>query len=491
MSSEDLHDPMPEGAEPPPRGVRLMGAFRWMILAGSIALALFAWWTLARADLGRGGPSAGQRVRYHCPMHPQIVQDEPGECPICHMTLEPFTPATPAAPSAAPSTSASAPSASASAPSTSASAPAPSASTPAHPGAHAGHTTSAAPSAAPAASALPAVAPTLASGLATVELELDRVQAIGVRTATATEREVRGGIRVTAVVAAPEQGASEVHVRASGFVEKISIEETGVSVSEGQPLFSLYSPEILQAQAELLASRRWASGDAGGDVTLEAGRRKLALLGMGDKDIERVLATNEPLRAIPVYAPRGGVVTRKSVVLGSRVTPEMALYELVDLSRVYVTASLFPRDAAKVQTGMEARFTAAGQPGSPVTGKIDLIYPGVQPESRTTRVRMVLPNDKRRFTPGEYGTVEIATPARRAVLVPRDAVVDTGDHAHVFVVTGPGRFSPRAVATGEIDGDGIAIATGLAAGDRVVSGATFLIDAESRLQGSLAASGGR
>jgi Cu(I)/Ag(I) efflux system membrane fusion protein len=307
----------------------------------------------------------------------------------------------------------------------------------------------------------------------------------------ATERETRGGIRVTAIVAAPEQGASEVHVRASGFVERISVEETGVTVSEGQPLLSLYSPEILQAQAELLASRRWSSGDAGGDVTLDAGRRKLALLGMADKDIDRVLSTNEPVRAIPVYAPRGGVVTKKSVVLGSRVTPEMALYELVDLSRVYVTASLFPRDAAQVRTGMEARFTASSQPGAPVTAKIDLVYPGVQPESRTTRVRMVIPNERRRFTPGEYGVVDIATPARRAVFVPRDAVIDTGDHAHVFVVTGPGRFSPRAVATAEIEGDAIAIASGVAAGDRVVSGATFLIDAESRLQGSLAATGSR
>jgi Cu(I)/Ag(I) efflux system membrane fusion protein len=323
-------------------------------------------------------------------------------------------------------------------------------------------------------------------------LALDRVQAIGVRTAVAEETSTASALRVTAIVLAPEQGASEVHVRTPGFVEAIHVDQSGTEVRTGQPLVSYYSPEILQAQHELLAVRAWSNegprahtddGAAG-----QSARRKLELFGMAPTDIDRLVATRETTRAISVVAPRGGFVTKKNVVLGSYVTPEMTLYTIQDLSRVYVVADVFLRDLPHVSVGTEARFVPNDRPTEAVSGKIDLVYPVLNAEARTRRIRMQIKNDARRaYPPGEYGVVQIAAPSRRAVAIPRDALVDTGTATYVFVVQGEGQYVPRSVVTSPGEKDMVVVDAGLSAGDRVVSGATFLIDSESRLQASLAA----
>jgi Cu(I)/Ag(I) efflux system membrane fusion protein len=205
---------------------------------------------------------------------------------------------------------------------------------------------------------------------------------------------------------------------------------------------------------------------------------------MSDDDVRLVIEKGEPLRAVPIYAPEGGVISKKNVVLGSYVTPETTLYEIQDLSRVYVIAEVFEPDLRSLRVGTEGRFVSAKQPNLAVTAKVDLIYPTLNLEARTTRVRMQIQNKDPRFAPGEYGTVEFALPKRTAVVVPRDAIVDTGTATYVFVVESEGRFSPRAVSIGESRGEDVVIDAGVAAGDRVVSGATFLIDSESRLQAS-------
>jgi len=291
-------------------------------------------------------------------------------------------------------------------------------------------------------------------------------------------------LRVTAVVAPTEQGVSEVHVRSPGFVERLQVSQTGIAVGRQQPLFTIYSPEILQAESELIATHGWESGDKG-TTTSDSSRRKLELLGMSSKDIEQVVKTHEPMRAIPVYAPQAGYVTKKNVVVGSYVTPEMTLYEIQDLSQVYVVADVFQRDVGFLQNGTAGRFVPARRPDEAIDVHVDLIYPTLNAEARTTRVRMQVKNSKgKTFRPGEYGSVEFATPARKALIVPRDAVIDTGLSTYVFVVQGEGTFSPREVTLGDEQGDMLTILSGLSPGDRVVSGATFLIDSESRLQAS-------
>jgi Cu(I)/Ag(I) efflux system membrane fusion protein len=442
LARVEAPDDLPEGEEAPPKGVRFMGAIRWAILGLTALVAISAWWSYALARSGGvDGHSSDAKPKYFCPMHPQIVADEPGECPICHMTLEPMPT------------------------DRQASGPARAAISP--------------PSAALVA---PGSTP---PGTTPIKLALDRVQAIGVRTAVAKEDTVRRGLRVTAVVAPTEQGVAEVHVRSAGFVEQIFVNQTGISVGRDQPLLALYSPELYQAESELLSTRQWTKDDAGVRA-LESARRKLELLGMAPKDIDRVLEKGEAMRAVPIYAPQNGFVAKKNVVAGSSVTPEMVLYEIQDLSRVYVVAEVFERDIGSLHVGIEGTFTPAQRPERSVRGTVDLIYPTLNVQTRTTRVRMQLRNDKRALLPGEYGNVEFLMPPRKQLFVPRDAVVDTGLSTYVFVVESEGRFSPRAVVLGEEEGDTVAIRAGISPGDRVVSGATFMIDSESRLQASVA-----
>jgi Cu(I)/Ag(I) efflux system membrane fusion protein len=443
-----MTDPIPERAdlpaadpdqapEPPPRGVKTMAAVRWTFLVLAATAAL---WTWAPFVMGQRGPDAAAhmhaaKTRYRCPMHPQIVSDQPGECPICHMTLQPFVEKAPA--SAPPDRPASAPA-------------------------------------------------DVPAGTTPVVLTFDRIQSIGVRTALADQRDAGGSVRVTATVAAPEQGAAEVHVRAPGFVERISVRETGIKVGAGQELLGVYSPEILQGESELVAAQGF--GEAGAR-TVEGARQKLELLGMSPRLIDQVVATSKPLRVVPVVSPAGGYVSRKNVVLGSYVTPETTLYEIVDLSHVYVIADVFPRDIGQIHPGTEGRFSVAQHPDTPVSARVDLVYPQLNAESRTTRVRMQVKNDKLELLPGQYGTVEFTVSPSKVVVVPRDAVVDTGRSTYVFVDEGGGRFTPRTVTLGRDLEDGVAIQTGISAGERVVSGGTFLVDSESRLRASLAAAG--
>jgi Cu(I)/Ag(I) efflux system membrane fusion protein len=455
MSNE--HEPMAEGKEPPPPGTKAMGILRWVILALSAALALFAWGSYAKAQ--RSGADASQQsVIYQCPMHPQIVSHEPGECPICHMQLELV--AVHHAVSPAPSDSASPPK------------------TDAPPASSRGSGRTAPGRIAPGRTP---------PGTTPIALTLDRVQAIGVRTALVEETSFADKLRATAIVEPAEQGAAEVHVRSAGFVEKIMVDQTGVEVAAGQPLFALYSPEIYQAEGELSVVSGWSHGEGGG-ATAEAARRKLDLLGVSPNEIDAVAQSQKPNRTITVRAPARGYVVKKNVVLGSYVAPETMLYEIQDLSRVYVVADVFQQDVGRLHKGESARFTPASRPDGAVHARVDLVFPAQNSEARTTRVRMIVANPKDApFRPGDYGTVQFSGVDQKLLSVPKDAVVDTGLSTYVFVVRGEGQFDPTEVELGPEQGERATVAAGVHAGERVVSGATFLVDSESRLQASSAA----
>jgi Cu(I)/Ag(I) efflux system membrane fusion protein len=321
-------------------------------------------------------------------------------------------------------------------------------------------------------------------GTAPIQLSFDRIQAIGVRTSSATVRDTNVTTRVYAVLEAPEQGASEVHVRTPGFVESVIVDQTGGRVVAGQPLFLFYAPAIYEAEKELLATRRWAAD--GGDLMTDAAQTKLSLLGVASSEIDAIIKGGAPKRAVTVVAPRGGWVMKKSVTVGSYVTPEMVLYAIQDLSRLFVIANVFQSDRDAAVLGARATFHPARASARARQGRIDLVYPSVDPDARTTRVRMQIDNPDNELLPGEYGIVELVSAERKMTMVPRDAVVNTGTQTYVFVDEGNGRFSPRTVITGPEERDDIAIEAGIAPGERVVSSATFLIDSESRLQASLA-----
>jgi Cu(I)/Ag(I) efflux system membrane fusion protein len=487
-----------DAPEAPPPGVRGMAIFRWLLIVAAALAAAGSWWSYAHAD--EQGDSA---PRYYCPMHPSVTSHDPGECPICHMTLEPIPASRRAQPSVSSASKphaappAAAPSAGAE-PSSAAepSASAPTYTCPMHPQVRSDKPgrcpicgMELVPRPATRAATTPAAAG-LPKGTTEVTLALGRVQSIGVRTALAEAESDGRALRAPAVVEAPESGVAVVHARAPGFVERILVKETGVKVSAGQPLAAFYSPEIYQAELELLTVRGWGAASKGSG-TEDNVRTKLRLFGVSDRSIDQVAEQGKPERTLPLVAPIGGYVNKKNVVLGSYVTPDVPLFEIVDLSRVYVIASLYDTERELVAVGTEARFQPADDPDRLYVAKVDLIYPVVNESARTTRVRLQVKTPDTSLLPGGYGSVEFAAAGGAAVTVPRDAVIDTGREVYVFVVAGEGHYVPRLVDLGpEAANDRVVVRRGLAAKERVVSGATFLIDSESRLRAALVPSEG-
>ncbi len=434
-----------------------MGWVRWAILLAVTAVAAFSVWRYWGP--GSAALPAHREDLYYCPMHPQIRSPDPGECPICHMTLEPI-PVERMQPVAPTSTMGSP---------------------------DAGSDGGAAPDAVAALSPPPGVVP--------VVLSLERQQLIGMTTALVVRRTLGQQLRVPGVVEAPENAAAQVHVRTPGFLERVEVRQSGVRVARGQTLAWIYAPEIYQAQQELLTARRWAGAPAeaglmesGPNDVLQAARRRLQFLGLADGDIDEVLRRGAAMRAVPIRAPIGGYVTRYAAVLGQYATPEMALYELSDLSRVWIVASLYERDLARISRGSAAQFVAAGESAPPVAARVDLIEPSVGAETRTARVRLSVPNPAMRLRPGQYGDVSFALPGASSLVVPRDAVADTGVAQYAFVDAGGGRFEPRRVRTGVLLGDDLEVIDGLREGERVVARGSFMVDSESRLQAALAGS---
>jgi Cu(I)/Ag(I) efflux system membrane fusion protein len=465
-----------------------MAIVRWILLLAVALAALFSVHAYVAPLLGNGPPPAekAKASRYLCPMHPQIASDRPGECPICHMTLVP-----------APEVSASAAashvhpaehvhSGGASPDAGTAEAPYGYA-CPMHPEVHTN-----APGRCPycAMELVPVAGPKVQSSppdTAPITLALDRVQAIGVRTALVEKQGGGDVLRLTAAVEVPEQGRAEVHVRAAGYVEAIHVKDLGVKVKAGQPLVSVYSPEVFQAQQELLTMSAWPSAGVPAPPAAAA-RKKLELLGVGKETIDRIVASGQPARALGVSTPISGWVTRKDVVLGSYAMPDKVLFEVADLTRVYLIAGLYPDQLAVVRAGDEATFTTPSLPDHVFSTNVDLVYPEMDLSTRTARVRFRVENKDLNLRPGQFGIVEIAGRRAQALTIPMEAVIDTGRWVYVFVVGEGGRFEARNVELGAQIGSRVVVRAGLAEGERVVSSATFLIDAESRLQASLAES---
>lgn len=478
-------------AEQPPRGARVMAWVRWALVGLMSAVAIVS----VGYSLGLFAPSSANAAasQYYCPMHPQVVQDHPGECPICSMSLVPKEGGR--------------------------SKPAQAVKKPQQ--GHEGHRHSAtdpylcpmhpeetgkddnarcpicemklvqrvaSPQAA-ASAALPAGVP----GLVPVELSLDRVQLIGVRTAVARSEALVSELRTVGYVAVDEGKVARVHARFSGWLEQLAVKTTGERVRRGQVLASVYSPELIPAQQELIAARRWNSGagpaDDSSNQLVQDAKTRLSLLGLSGAEIENVASTGKVLRSVAITAPASGFVTRKSAVLGVYVQPGLELFEISDLSKVWLLASVYEYDIARVSVGQRASVLIGAYPKDPIEGKVGFVYPAVDSSTRTSLVRIEVDNKALKLQPGMYGTVAIQVDAAEGVVVPGEAVVDTGEHQYVFVTKGDGRFEPRRVKAGTRSGDKVQISQGIVAGETVVTTAGFLIDSESRLQAAIQGAG--
>ncbi len=323
-----------------------------------------------------------------------------------------------------------------------------------------------------------------------VHLSAEQARAIGVTFTTVERGPLTRVIRTVGQIIPAESKLADVTSKIDGFVDQLYVDATGRAVRRGEPLLSLYSPMLVTAQEELLTALRLASSADSSDgeawrnaqALVAASRRRLAYWDISADQIARLEQSGEVTKTLTLRAPFDGVVLEKMVVAGQGVMPGMRLYRLADLSTVWIEGEVFEQDQALIRVGAEARVELAAYPGRPRRGRVSFVYPIVDAEARTARVRVVLPNPDGMLRPGMYATLFFDARLNADLLsVPAEAVVMTGERNLVYFVRPDGMLEPREVVLGA-RGDGrIQILRGVAAGDRIVGSANFLVDAESRL----------
>jgi Cu(I)/Ag(I) efflux system membrane fusion protein len=377
-----------------------------------------------------GGAAAAEK--WQCPMHPSVVQDHPGDCPVCGMKLVKVE--GPAGDGPAP------------------------------------------------------------EGMVGVTIDAARQQLIGLEIAHVERGPVGATLRTSGRVAVDETRIHHVNVKFSGFMERVYADFVGRPVKKGEPIFSIYSPELVAAQEEyLLALRtRKTLGESGalgrdGDALLQASRRKLELWDVPRAEIERVERNGQPSRTLTFFSPASGVVTKKDVVPGMRVNAGDMPFEIVDLSRVWVLADAYETDLGNVKVGMPATLTFKAFPNRTFQGRVAFVDPMLDPKTRTAKVRVEVANAAGDLRPEMFGEVVLRGTTRTGLRIPADAVIHSGTQSVVFVALPNGKFQPREVRLGPGDGQFVEVVSGVEAGDGVVTRANFLVDSESRLRASLAA----
>lgn len=437
-------------------------------LAGTWACSQEPVLQVATTMAGEAAHSAAAEQLWTCGMHPNVIESEPGPCPICGMDLTPVIRGGPPPSSAA---------------------------------GHEGGARKVAYWVAPMDPTFVSDAPGKSpmgmdlvpvyedeiadDGGVTVSIDPVVVQNMGVRIGQVKREPLFRHLRTVGEVETAEDLVSVVNLRFSGWVVAIHVDTTGELVERGDPLFEIYSPELVAAQDEYLLALRAQGTDA--SLTRSA-RRKLDLLGLDPRELRDIERTGHAKRAVPIRAPRAGYVLHKSVVEGARVMAGQDLYTVADLSSVWVKAEIYEHDAPWLEEGQPARMDLSYQRGVQVEGSVAYVYPTLDAASRTLTVRLEFPNPDLRFKPGMFATVYIEF--RRvddAIVVPTEAVLHSGTRELVFVVVGEGRFEAREITTGLVGDRRLTqVISGLEPGDRVVTSGQFLIDSESQLQEAIA-----
>jgi membrane fusion protein, copper/silver efflux system len=391
---------------------------------------------------------------YYCPMHPSYKSDKPDNCPVCSMKLVKME----AAPRAE-----------------------------RQPGHQHGmaRTESAATNG------------TYSPAGNSIFISPQRQQMIGVQTVPVNVMPLTKEIRAVGKVAYDETKVTHIHTKVTGYIEEVFVDFMGKIVKRGDPLFTIYSPDLVSTQEEYLLALRsrntlknssfdWVS--SGSQSLVEAARQRLRLWDIRDEEIETLEREGKPRRTLPIYSPVNGLVTHRAAFHHGRfVSPDMDLYTLVDLSTVWILGDIYEYELPYVKTGqpVEIEFPYASETKS-LRGKVTYLYPYLDPKTRTAQIRMEFPNPNFQLKPDMFVNLRLKVSLGPSLAVPEDAVLDTGTEQYVFVDRGEGYLEPRPVkAAGEAMGY-IAIRSGLSAGERVVTAANFILDSESRLKGAFA-----
>jgi membrane fusion protein, copper/silver efflux system len=399
---------------------------------------------------GKAASTAVSKVMYHCPMHPTYISDQPGDCPICGMKLVPIAPST---------------------------------------GSNAGAPDSSPPHGAASSPSVPGYVP--------VTIPPERIQTLGITVAEASRVELDQSFRTFGRIAYDETMVHHVHTRFEGYIEHLFVNYTGQYVKAGQSLFSVYSPELYATQNEyLLALRareqREQSGSKAGisGETIDlvgAARERLMLWGIGETELNELDRTRQASREIVISSPVSGYVTARVAVHGLKVSPADNLYDIVDLSTVWVLADVYEVNLSFVRVGQPAIMTLDYKPGKIWRGRVTFIDPTVDPATRTVKARLEFSNRDGELKPEMYAHIVFGGARATGIAVPDSAVIATGERNIVFVAKGNGIFEPREVILGARVRNMYEIKQGISEGEKVVTGASFLLDSESKLKAAVAA----
>ncbi|MGD8329625.1 MAG: efflux RND transporter periplasmic adaptor subunit [Acidobacteriota bacterium] len=329
-----------------------------------------------------------------------------------------------------------------------------------------------------------------------VMISPERQQLIGLRTARVERRNLDQTIRTVGVVEYDERRVAHIHTKVSGWIEQLDVDFTGELVEEGQRLLEIYSPELLSTQEEYLLALR-ARGTLGNsrfdvvrqssDSLLEATRRRLELWDIPDEQIMALEEQGVPFKTLPVYSPIRGFVIHKAAYEGQHVGPEAELYTIADLREVWITADIYEYELPLISVGQRAEVTLPYFPGERFSGRVDYIYPYLEGETRTAKARLVFANPDWKLKPDMYANVVLTAELGEGLVIPEDAVIDTGVRQVAFRALPGGHFQPVEIQTGVKVGDWLQVLSGLDEDEEIVTGAAFLVDSESRLGSAMRA----
>lgn len=341
---------------------------------------------------------------------------------------------------------------------------------------------------------------TRSSSIQTVNVPLYQQQLIGVQRDTVRVMATAKTIRTIGHVAYAETKVAVINLKFSGWIEKLYADYTGKFVRKGEPLFDIYSPELVSTQEELLQSLRGASEEVRvlgqGDQTASDGRtrrnslrqsvrNRLLIWGISERQIEQIARDGAPKLTLTFYSPVTGYVLEKNALQGRYAKAGTDLYTIADLSTVWVHADIYEHDLSLIRVGQKAIIRLPYDSSAEYRGKVDYVYPTLQNQTRTARLRLVFPNPDLKLKPDMYADVEIEADQGEGLAIPASAVLNTGLRQIVFVDRGNGRFEPRAIKLGPKAGRYYVVLEGLKEGEVIVKSGNFLIDAEAHVQGVL------
>ncbi len=330
----------------------------------------------------------------------------------------------------------------------------------------------------------------------TVEIPPEKQQLIGVKTVVAELKPIEKIIRTVGFVEYDERRLATVNTKFEGWIEKLFVDYSGKYVRKGEPIAEIYSPELLATEQEFINLLKWAKQsrsvnngavssmlDKDSRQIAEGARQRLRLWDITDKQINQIEQTGIPMRTLTIYSSVSGYVVQKTAFQGMRVMPGEKLFDIADLSTVWILSDIFEYELPLIKAGEKALISLSYFPGRTFTSTIDYVYPAIASDTRSAKVRFTIPNPGNRLKPQMYTDVEVKINLGKRLVIPDDAVLDSGKRQVVYVDKGEGNFEPRDVSIG-IRSDGmVEVTRGLKAGERVASAANFLIDSEAKLKG--------